>query len=204
MRTTLKSFEPSRTGARCFVALLVLLLTVSACAKKQTPVLAPVAPPPVAAPPGITTAKPPAPPPTRVDDALPVPPVPLADDGISNRTLDDLNRNSPLKPVFFAVDSAELDEAGRATATENANLLKKYPNWVVTVEGHCDETGSAEYNLALGERRAVAVKTFLVSLGVPPDRVRTVSYGKEFPFDPARTEEAYARNRRGHFVITSN
>ena len=193
-----------RITLKISIALLVLLVAVSACAKKQTPVLAPVAPPPVAAPPGITTAKPPAPPPTRVDDALPVPPQPIAEDGISNRTLDDLNRNSPLKPVFFAVDSADLDDAGRAIATENANLMKKYTNWVVTIEGHCDETGTAEYNLALGERRAVAVKTFLVSLGVPPDRVRTVSYGKEFPFDPARTEEAYARNRRGHFVITSN
>ena len=204
MRTTLNTSEAPHKRAAYLVGLLVLLLAVSACAKKQTPVLAPVNPAPVAAPPGITTAKPPAPPPTRVEDSLPVPPLPIADDGISNRTLDDLNRNSPLRPVFFAVDSADLDDAGRAVATENATLMKKYTSWVVTIEGHCDETGSAEYNLALGERRAVAVKTFLVSLGVPPDRVRTVSYGKEFPFDPGKTEEAHARNRRGHFVITSN
>jgi peptidoglycan-associated lipoprotein len=184
------------------IAVLVLLVAVSACNRRPTPVLAPVAPPPVSAPPGITPAAPGSP--TRVDDALPVPPQPLADDSISSRTLDDLNRNSPLEPVFFAVDSADLDEAGRATAAENANLLKKYPNWVVTIEGHCDERGTPEYNLALGERRAVAVKTFLVSLGVPPDRVRTVSYGKEFPFDPGRTEDAMAKNRRGHFVITAN
>jgi peptidoglycan-associated lipoprotein len=192
-----------RITLKLSIALLVVLVVASACAKKQTPVLAPVAPPPIAAPPEITTAKPPAPP-TRVDEALPVPPQPLIDDEISNRTLDDLNRNSPLTPVFFAVDSADLDEAARAAASENADLMRKYTSWVVTVEGHCDETGSPEYNLALGERRAVAVKTFLVSLGVPPDRIRTVSYGKEFPFDPGRTEEAYARNRRGHFVITSN
>ena len=194
MRTTLK---PS-------IAVLVLLVAVSACNRRPTPVLAPVAPPPAAAPPGLTPA--PAPPaaPRRVDDELPVPPQPLADDNISNRPLDELNRNSPLKPVFFAVDSADLDEAGRATAAENANLLKKYTNWVVTIEGHCDERGTPEYNLALGERRAVAVKTFLVSLGVPPDRVRTVSYGKEFPFDPGKTEDALAKNRRGHFVITAN
>ena len=122
----------------------------------------------------------------------------------TNRTLDDLNRNSPLKPVFFSVDSADLDEAGRATTSANAELLKKNPRWVVTIEGHCDERGTAEYNLALGERRAIAVKTFLVSLGIPPDRVRTISYGKEFPFDPAKTDEAFSKNRRGHFVITSN
>jgi peptidoglycan-associated lipoprotein len=128
----------------------------------------------------------------------------LSDDAAGVRTLDDLNRNSPLKPVFFTVDSADLDEAGRDTTAANAEILKKNPRWVITIEGHCDERGTAEYNLALGERRALAVKTFLVSLGIPGDRVRTISYGKEFPFDPGKTEEAMAKNRRGHFVITSN
>ena len=189
-----------RTTFKLTLAVLVLLVAVSACNRRQPPVLAPAPPPSVAAPPAITPA---APAPTRVED-LPVPAQPIADDGISNRTLDDLNRNSPLQPVFFAVDSADLDEAGRATAAANAEVLQKYANWVVTIEGHCDERGTPEYNLALGERRAVAVKTFLVSLGVPPDRVRTVSYGKEFPFDPARTDEAFSKNRRGHFVITQN
>ena len=85
----------------------------------------------------------------------------------------------------------------------NAEVLKKYPTWVVTIEGHCDERGTAEYNLALGERRATVVKTYLTSLGISPDRVRTVSYGKEFPFNPGHTEDAWAQNRRGHFVITS-
>jgi peptidoglycan-associated lipoprotein len=186
------------------LAVLVLLVAVSACNRRQPPVLAPAPPPSVAAPPAITPAPSAPAPPQRVDDALPVPQQPLADDGISNRPLDELNRNSPLKPVFFAVDSADLDEAGRAAAAANADVLKKYANWIVTIEGHCDERGTPEYNLALGERRAVAVKTFLVSLGVPPDRVRTVSYGKEFPFDPARTDEAFSKNRRGHFVITQN
>lgn len=189
-----------RTTFKLTLAVLVLLVAVSACNRRPTPVLAP-APPPVAAPPAITPA--PSAPPRRVED-LPVPAQPIADDTISNRTLDDLNRNSPLKPVFFAVDSADLDEAGRATAAANAEVLKKYANWIVTIEGHCDERGTPEYNLALGERRAVAVKSFLVSLGVPPDRIRTVSYGKEFPFDPARTDEAFSKNRRGHFVITQN
>ena len=191
-----------RTTYKLTLAVLVLLVAVSACNRRQPPVLAPAPPPSVAAPPAITT--PPPAPPQRVEDALPVPQQPLGDDGISNRSLDDLNRNSPLKPVFFGVDSADLDEAGRATAAENAEVLKKYASWVVTLEGHCDERGTPEYNLALGERRAVAVKTFLVSLGVSPDRVRTVSYGKEFPFDPAKTDDAYSKNRRGHFVITQN
>jgi peptidoglycan-associated lipoprotein len=74
---------------------------------------------------------------------------------------------------------------------------------MVTIEGHCDERGTAEYNLALGERRAVAVRTYLVALGIAPDRLRSVSYGKEFPFDPGHTDAAWAQNRRAHFVITS-
>ena len=101
------------------------------------------------------------------------------------------------------LDSADLDDGGRVVATANADILRKYPTWVVTVEGHCDERGTAEYNLALGERRATSIKTYLTSLGISPDRVRTVSYGKEFPFNPGHTEDAWAQNRRGHFVITS-
>jgi peptidoglycan-associated lipoprotein len=151
-------------------------------------------------PPVATT--PPAPP-LRVEETLPVPPEPVPEDGIAARSLDDLNRDSPFRPAFFPLDSAELDEAGRAVVTANAALMRKYPTWVITVEGHCDERGTPEYNLALGERRGVAVKTYLVSLGVSPDRIRTVSYGKEFPFDPAHNEAAWAQNRRAHFVITS-
>ena len=84
-----------------------------------------------------------------------------------DRSLDDMNRNSPLKPVFFALDSAEVDRPRAADGwTANADVLKKYPTWVVTIEGHCDERGTAEYNLALGERRAVAARTYLVSLGI--------------------------------------
>jgi peptidoglycan-associated lipoprotein len=192
------------TFVRASIVLLVLLaVTLGGCNRRRQPVAAPTAPPPVAGPPQIAPA--PSTPPQRVDEALPVPQQPaLADDEIGNRSLDELNRNSPLQPVFFSLDSAELDEAGRAIASANADLLRKNTRWVVTIEGHCDERGTPEYNLALGERRAVAVKSFLVSLGIAPDRLRTVSYGKEFPFDPGRTEEAMAKNRRGHFVITAN
>ena len=185
------------------VVIVALSLVVGGCAKRQTPVATPQPAPPAAQPPQIATANPA--PPRRVDEALPVPAQPaVSDDAASSRSIDDLNRNSPLKPVFFAVDSADLDETGRAVASANADVLKKNASWVITIEGHCDERGTAEYNLALGERRAIAVKTFLVSLGISPDRVRTISYGKEFPFDPGKTEEAFYRNRRGHFVITSN
>ena len=191
--------------SKVLVALfLVLAVLVAGCNRRRQPVAAPAPPPSVGQPPGIAPVQP-APGPQRVDDALPVPQQPaLAEDAIGNRSLDELNRNSPLEPVFFSLDSAELDEMARATAMANAELLRKNPRWIVTIEGHCDERGTPEYNLALGERRAVAVKSFLVSLGVSPDRIRTISYGNEFPFEPGQTESAYSKNRRGHFVITAN
>ena len=180
--------------------LIVAALVVNACSRRQPPATAPAPPPVAATPPAVTTPTP-STPPQRVEDTLPVPAQP--EDAIANRSLDDLNRDSPFQPVFFALDSSDLDDDGRRVAQANADLLKKYPSWVITVEGHSDERGTPEYNLALGERRAVAVKTYLVSLGIAPDRIRTVSYGKEFPFDPGHNEQAWSKNRRGHFVITS-
>ena len=112
------------------------------------------------------------------------------------------NQPMTVKPIAGA-DSADLDDTGRSVVTSNVEVLKKNPQWVVTIEGHCDERGTAEYNLALGERRAAAVKTYMVSLGIAPDRLRTVSYGKEFPFDQGHTEDAWSKNRRAHFVITA-
>jgi peptidoglycan-associated lipoprotein len=180
---------------------MMLVVTVGACGRNRQPPVTTTAPPPATVtppPPAATTT------PQRVDDALPVPAQPpLAEDSLANRSLDDLNRNSPLQPVFFQIDSSDLDDAGRAAAAANAEILKKNSSWVVTIEGHCDERGTAEYNLALGEKRAVATRAYLLSLGIAPDRVRTVSYGKEFPFDPGHTDTAWSKNRRGHFVITS-
>ena len=182
------------------VVLLAVTLTVTACAKKKPPVPLPPAPAPVA------QQQAPAPipaPPQRVVDDLPVAAQPIGEDAITNRSLDDLNRDSPLKPAFFVLDSADLDDAARAVVNTNADMLRKYPAWVITIEGHCDERGTAEYNLALGERRAVAVKTYLLSLGISPYRLSTFSYGKEFPFDPGHTDESWGKNRRAQFVITS-
>ena len=179
---------------------MVLLVMAGACAKKQPPLGPQPAPPPTATAP-VVPPSPPPPPPQRVEESVPVPAI--SEDAIGNRTLEDLNRNSPLQPAFFGLDSSELDDAGRAIVSSNADILKKYPMWMVTIEGHCDERGTAEYNLALGERRAVAVKTYLVALGIAPDRLRTVSYGKEFPFDAAHSETGWSKNRRAHFVITS-
>jgi peptidoglycan-associated lipoprotein len=179
----------------------VFAMTLAACGQREQPVATPTAPP--AAPPVASAPPPPPPAPSPVEEVLPIPLEPLLEDEIADRTLDDLNRDSPLQPAFFALDSAELDAVARAIVTANADVLKRFPSWEITIEGHCDERGTAEYNLALGERRAMAVQTYLVSLGIAPNRVRTVSYGKEFPFDPRSNEEAWAKNRRAHFVITA-
>ncbi|MDW8371737.1 MAG: peptidoglycan-associated lipoprotein Pal [Geminicoccaceae bacterium] len=103
--------------------------------------------------------------------------------------------------VFFAFDSSTLDDAARQTLERQAAWLKQFPAVSVTIEGHCDERGTREYNLALGERRAQAVKSYLVALGISPDRIRTISYGKERPADPGHDETAWALNRRGVTVV---
>jgi peptidoglycan-associated lipoprotein len=181
---------------------IACVMTAAACHKKAPPVARPLPPPPAPASSGGNLPRPPAPPEPVREPAL-VPPEPVPNDAISSASLDDLNRNSPLKPVFFELDSSELSGAGQKALDENAALLKRYASWTVTVEGHCDERGTAEYNLALGERRASSARAYLVSLGISGDRLRIVSYGKEFPFDPGHDEAAFSKNRRAHFVITA-
>jgi peptidoglycan-associated lipoprotein len=183
------------------IAVLVMALGAGACGKKKPPVARPMPPPPST---GTTTTAPPPAPPTPVPDTTPIPPEPrITDDPLVSGDLDIINKNSPFQPVFFPLDSFEVDGTAQQALSTNAGLLKKYPSWVITIEGHCDERGTAEYNLALGEKRALAAKTYLVSLGIPADRLRTVSYGKEFPFDPGHDEGAWSKNRRAHFVVTS-
>jgi peptidoglycan-associated lipoprotein len=194
--------ESTMTAARTIATLIAsaALVTAVACGKKTPPVARPAPPPP---PPAARTLPPPPAPPEPAREPVSVPAEPVRDDAISSASLDDLNKNSPLKPVYFELDSADLTAANQKALDENAALLKRYPSWSVTIEGHCDERGTAEYNLALGERRAIAARAYLVSLGIAADRLRTVSYGKEFPFDPGHDEAAFTKNRRAHFVITS-
>jgi len=195
------------------VLLLTLGVFAAACVAKPAPVTQPTSPVPAAtaAPPVAEPPSPIAPPVTtrssaptvQIEPAAPALPVP--DDTISaaSASLDTLNRDSPLRPVFFELDSAEVGKEAQAVLDGNAALLKANPTWAVTIEGHCDERGTAEYNLALGQRRAVAARAYLVSLGIAATRLATVSYGKEFPFDPGHEEAALAKNRRAHFVITA-
>jgi peptidoglycan-associated lipoprotein len=174
------------------------MMAGAGCGKPKPPIAKPTAPPP-ADPSG---NRPPGPP-TPITEPQPVPAEPSGADELASRDLDEINKNSPFQPLFFGYDQSEVSPEGQQVLNANAEIMKRYATWVITIEGHADERGTAEYNLALGERRALAARNYLVSLGIPADRLRTVSYGKEFPFDPARTEEAYAQNRRAHFVVTS-
>ncbi|MEW5804590.1 MAG: peptidoglycan-associated lipoprotein Pal [bacterium] len=109
--------------------------------------------------------------------------------------------SSKLQDVHFAFDRSDLSAESCKVLKENADLLKQYPQANVQIEGHCDERGSTSYNLALGERRAVSVRDYLVSLGVQSARLSTISYGEEMPIDSGHDEEAWAKNRRAHMII---
>jgi peptidoglycan-associated lipoprotein len=177
---------------------LVLGLGVAACGKKA-PAVSPPPPPPPAAP-----AAPPAPPPPPPPVAPPPAPRALTEDELfAQKSLAQLNSEKPLGDVFFDLDAATIKDDSKAALTANSTWLKRWAGTKISVEGHCDERGTAEYNLGLGERRATAVKNYLVELGVPADRIVIVSKGKESPFCTESNEACWSQNRRGHFIITA-
>lgn len=108
-----------------------------------------------------------------------------------------------LKDCHFEFDRYDITSKARGILAENAKILKKMPKSKIQIEGHCDERGTKEYNLALGERRAASVKNYLASLGVPEEILSTISYGEEMPIDSRSNEDAWAKNRRAHFIILS-
>ena len=177
---------------------LVLGLGAAACGKKAPA----VAPPPPPAPAAPTT--PPAPPPPPTPPAPVAPPRALTEDEIfAQKSLAQLNNERPLGDVFFDLDAASIKDEGKAALSTNATWLKRWTSTKINIEGHCDERGTAEYNLGLGERRANAVKAHLVELGVPADRIVIVGKGKESPFCTESNESCWQQNRRGHFVVTA-
>jgi peptidoglycan-associated lipoprotein len=103
--------------------------------------------------------------------------------------------------IYFAYDSAALTPEAQALLRKKADFLKQNPGAKITIEGHCDERGTNEYNLALGEARAQSAKNYLVDLGISPGRLNTISFGEERPLDPRAIEEAWSKNRRAHFVV---
>lgn len=124
---------------------------------------------------------------------------------LMNQPLDEPRREpaepeARLRPVHFDFDRFDIGADAQSTLESNLAWLRQHPEAQVQIEGHCDERGTVEYNLLLGERRAKAVKAYLVARGVSPDRLDTISYGEERPVEPASTEMAYAKNRRAQFL----
>jgi peptidoglycan-associated lipoprotein len=106
-----------------------------------------------------------------------------------------------IRDAFFTFDSSTLDADAQAALQQSATWLRSHPEFRIRIEGHCDERGTEQYNLALGDRRAETAVSYLVTLGVDRDRIETVSYGEERPFEEGATEEAWAQNRRAHLVL---
>lgn len=132
--------------------------------------------------------------------APPPPPPPPADDS-AERALEAAKNLFQSESVYFAFDKSVLDGIAQATLNSKAEFLKANPDIYFTIEGHCDDRGTNEYNLALGDRRAESTKSFLIDLGVEAYRISTVSYGEERPVCMEQTEECWAKNRRAQFVI---
>lgn len=147
------------------------------------------------------TPPPPAPPAAA---ARPATVAPLTEaDLFRRKSLGELNAERPLGDAFFDYDQNTLRDDARRVLQQDAQWLAKWPQTRIRIDGHCDERGSAEYNLALGNRRAAAVQEYLISLGVRQDRLQTRSLGTEAPFCRDSGESCWSQNRRGHFEITA-
>ena len=183
----------------CATFVLIAALSGVACHKNPKPT--PPNPAPAPPPPTATTTPPPPPPPGPVPTPAATPP--SEEEVFKNKTLEQLNAEKPLGDVFFALDSTELTTEARGALAKDVDWMKKWTSTKVMVEGHADSRGTNEYNLALGERRADAVRNYLVSLGIPTDRMTIVSKGEEQPFCSEETETCWQQNRRGHFIVTA-
>jgi len=175
-----------------WVVALAAAVALGACHKNPQP--APPAPPPIA-----PATPPPAPNPTNPRDVAP-----QQDEyaKLLQTPTDEIERMGLLAEIHFDFDKSDIRESDRAILQKNAEVLKKFDFLRITVEGHCDDRGTVEYNLALGDKRSRVAYDYLVSLGVKADRLKTVSYGKEVPLCQDSSEECWARNRRAHFTVT--
>jgi len=182
--------------------LVAAVALVGACNKKDPvqPTPPPPPPPPVVTP---TPTPPPPPPPRPTPTATPAPPrVPTPDEIFAAKSVADLNNEHVLADVNFDYDVADLTDSARSMLQKNADYMRAHPSIRITVEGHSDSRGTNEYNLTLGERRASAVRDYLVGLGVAVARISIVSKGEEEPLCREDVESCWAQNRRGHPVIT--
>jgi peptidoglycan-associated lipoprotein len=181
-----------------FLLSLVVTVAASSCRSRRT------VPPPQAAPPVVTatTPQPTVPAPSPESDFFAPPP----DAGeVLSEDIREANRVARergwIRDAFFAFDASTLDEDAQAALQQSATWLRVHPEFRVRIEGHCDERGTEQYNLALGDRRAETAAAYLATLGVDRSRIQTASYGEERPFDEGANEVAWAQNRRAHLVL---
>jgi peptidoglycan-associated lipoprotein len=187
---------------RRFAVCAVVLTAVTFAACHHNPPPQPPNPAPAAAPPPPATT-PSAPPPPPAPPTPARPPAPTEDEIFRGKSLEQLNAENPLTDTFFALDSTDLSAESRASIQKDVDWMKRWTSTKVMVEGHADSRGTNEYNLALGERRADAVRDYMVGLGIPADRITIVSKGEEQPFCSDETEDCWQKNRRGHFIVTA-
>jgi len=171
---------------------LTLVFVAGACAKRPVVPVA-SAPPPQAAPAPAAAPEAPAPPPTVVAAPAPQPETRPASK--------EFRPNDALKTIHFAFDKSNIRPPDAKILEANAAWLKANPNYLLLIEGHCDERGTSEYNLALGDRRAAATMQYLARQGVQSDRMSVISYGLERPLCTAHNEECWAQNRRAQFLV---
>ena len=195
-----------RSSLGLAIIAVAALSIASGCAKKKVAAATPPAPQPAAVEPSR-----PAPAPARTEAAAPVrtpEPAPRSNmpDAATRRRIDQLL--AKIEDAYFDYDRHTLRpdaiEALKGDSTELRDILKDYPNYKLTIEGHCDERGSAEYNIALGQARADAAKAYLVGIGIPSPQLGTVSYGKERPSCQEQNENCWQKNRRIHIVAMAN
>ncbi|HEX6852421.1 MAG TPA: peptidoglycan-associated lipoprotein Pal [Candidatus Polarisedimenticolaceae bacterium] len=183
-----------RLAAFPLLVAVALLAVATGCPPKPVETTPTPAPAPVETPPPTPAPEPK----TEVTEPF-KPEAPVTREVVPS--IDEINRSGVLKTVYFGYDSSEIDDAARAALQSNADWLKKNAKFVVEIGGHCDERGTIEYNIALGNRRGDSVRQYLASLGVNPSQLVVVSYGEEKPVDPGHGEESWAKNRRAEFVV---
>ncbi|HEK85049.1 MAG: peptidoglycan-associated lipoprotein Pal [Candidatus Saccharicenans sp.] len=170
---------------------LLLALTFIASCKKKVKEVPPPPPPQAQEQPKVE----------KVEAPVVKEPVLTEEEIFQKKTLEEINQEKPLAMIFFDYDKYNIRPDAVPVLETNAQWLKAHPTVKILIEGHCDERGTEEYNLALGERRAKATMEYLVSLGIPAERMKIISYGKSQPLDPGHDEAAWAKNRRAQFLI---
>ena len=185
-----------RSRSFAFVVIAAMTFLTLGCQNKAKPKTVPEAPSIEAETPREQAkAEPPA--------AEPFPQTDVDKSAVGEGAIDELNRQGVLRTVYFGYNSNEVDDEAKATLQANAAWLKAHTKYTVEIGGHCDERGSIGYNVALGDRRAAAVRSYLTGLGVGAGQLVTVSYGEERPAVPGHDESAWAKNRRAEFTIKS-